>query len=115
MVVHAFRPDNLVSSAQKFVASVMGENFTHEAEQELDLAHVVEHEVKAGTPILLCSVPGYDASGRVDDLVALTNRPCTSIAIGKHVLCLERHFIMWPEKSFTISTASHFSSPGFFH
>jgi len=82
MLVHAFRPDNLVSSAHKFVASVMGENFTHQAEQELDLAHVVEHEVKASTPILLCSVPGYDASGRVDDLVALTNRPCTSIAIG---------------------------------
>ena len=82
MVVRAFRPDNLLSSAHKFVASVMGESFTHQAEQELDLAHVVEHEVKASTPILLCSVPGYDASGRVDDLVALTNKPCTSIAIG---------------------------------
>ena len=82
LVVHAFRPDNLVNSAHKFVASVMGEDFTHHAEQELDLAHVVEYEVKANTPILLCSVPGYDASGRVDDLVAMTNKPCTSIAIG---------------------------------
>ena len=88
LVVHAFRPDNLVSSTQKFVAAVMGENFTHQAEQELDLAYVVEHEVKANTPVLLCSVPGYDASGRVDDLVALTNKPCTSIAIGIHVYIL---------------------------
>lgn len=87
LVVHAFRPDNLVSSTQKFVAAVMGENFTHQAEQELDLAFVVEHEVKANTPVLLCSVPGYDASGRVDDLVALTNKPCTSIAIGMCRFC----------------------------
>ena len=82
ILLHAFRPDNLINSTHKFVAAVMGESYTHEAEQELDLAYVVEHEVKANTPVLLCSVPGYDASGRVDDLVALTNKPCTSIAIG---------------------------------
>ena len=45
LVVHAFRPDNLVLCAQKFVAAVMGANFTHDAEQELDLAAVIEHEV----------------------------------------------------------------------
>ena len=32
--------------------------------------------------MLLCSVPGYDASGRVDDLSASQNKQCTSIAIG---------------------------------
>lgn len=31
----------------------------------------------------MCSVPGYDASGRVDDLAAETNKSITSIAIGK--------------------------------
>ena len=31
----------------------------------------------------MCSVPGYDASGWVDDLAAEQNKPCTSIAIGK--------------------------------
>ena len=38
--------------------------------------------MEANTPLLLCSMPGYDVSGRVDDLVALTNKQCTSIAIG---------------------------------
>ena len=28
--------------------------------------------MKSGTPILLCLVPGYDASGRVDDLSVMT-------------------------------------------
>lgn len=32
--------------------------------------------------MLLCSVPGYDVSGRVDDLVAQTNKQITSIALG---------------------------------
>ena len=38
--------------------------------------------MKSGTPILLCLVPGYDASGRVDDLSASQNKQCTSIANG---------------------------------
>ena len=38
--------------------------------------------MKSGTPILLCLVPGYDASGRVDDLSTSQNKQCTSIANG---------------------------------
>ena len=45
-----------------FVAMVMGKNFMG----------------KSGTPILLCLVPRYDASGRVDDLSASQNKQCTS-------------------------------------
>jgi hypothetical protein len=32
----------------------------------------------------MCSVPGHDASGRVDDLVAQQNKQCTAIAIGNY-------------------------------
>ena len=39
-------------------------------------------QVKSSTPVLLCCVPGYDASSRVDDLAAQQGKPCTSIAIG---------------------------------
>lgn len=52
------------------------------AESELNMSFVVEKEIKASTPILLCSVTGYDASGRVDDLAAELNKQLTSIAIG---------------------------------
>lgn len=31
----------------------------------------------------MCSVPGYDASGHVEDLAAEQNTQITSIAIGK--------------------------------
>jgi dynein heavy chain 1 len=67
---------------QKYVLAVMGDSFLYQSQQELDLANVVDNEVKATTPLLLCSMPGYDVSGRVDDLVTLTNSHCTSIAIG---------------------------------
>ncbi len=40
-------------------------------------------QVKSSTPILLCSVTGYDASGRVDDLATQQSKQCTSIAIGE--------------------------------
>ena len=43
-------------------------------------------QIQASTPVLMCSVPGYDASGRVDDLAAELGKQLTSIAIGK--ICL---------------------------
>jgi dynein heavy chain 1 len=82
LVVQAFRPDRLLASAHLFVGQAVGQNFMHAAEQEIDLANIIEIEVKASTPILMCSVPGYDASGRVDDMAAELNKGITSIAIG---------------------------------
>lgn len=43
-------------------------------------------QVKPNTPVLMCSVPGYDASGHVEDLAAEQNTQITSIAIGKNIL-----------------------------
>lgn len=40
-------------------------------------------QVKPSTPVLMCSVPGYDASGLVRDLAAEENKQITSISIGK--------------------------------
>ena len=83
LVVQAFRPDRLLASAHMFVVAALGQAFMQASEQELNLGDSVENEVKANTPILMCSVPGYDASGRVDDLATELNKPITAIAIGK--------------------------------
>ncbi|XP_070577189.1 cytoplasmic dynein 1 heavy chain 1-like [Ptychodera flava] len=82
LVVQAFRPDRLIAATHIFVASILGEHFMSSAESELDVAAVVENEVKPSTPVLMCSVIGYDASGRVDDLAAEQGKQITSIAIG---------------------------------
>ena len=85
ILVKSFRPDRLVQACQKWVNVVLGNGFN--ADKELDLASIVEAEVNANTPILMCSVAGFDASGRVDDLAAELSKPMTSIAIGKSQLC----------------------------
>ena len=45
LTVQAFRPDRVLAAASRFVAIVMGETFQQEAEQELDLASIVNNEV----------------------------------------------------------------------
>ena len=81
VLVKSFRPDRFVQACQKLVNVVLGNGFN--ADKELDLAKIVESEVNANTPVLMCSVAGFDASGRVDDLSAELGKPMTSIAIGK--------------------------------
>ena len=51
-------------------------------QSDLDFAKLVEDEVKASTPISLCSVPGHDAAYRVDNLAQEQGVRLASIAMG---------------------------------
>ena len=82
LLTQVFRQDRLQAAAHQFVSAVFGSAFMQSAEQELNLADIVENEIRSNTPILMCSAPGFDASGRVDDLAAELNKHITSIAIG---------------------------------
>ena len=82
LIIQALRSDRIPAAALLFVATVLGQDFVRAAEREPDMAQVVENQIEAGTPVLMCSVPGYDASARVDDLAAELGKPVTSIAIG---------------------------------
>ncbi|KAK6191509.1 hypothetical protein SNE40_003176 [Patella caerulea] len=82
LVIQVFRPDRLIAMARLFVEKTLGGEFLHAAEKELNMGDIVENEIKANTPVLMCSVTGYDASGRVDDLAAELNKQITPIAIG---------------------------------
>merc|ERR1719427_2521204 len=82
LAVQALRSDRIPAAALEFVAAVLGEDFLRETEKEPNMAHVVETQIEPTSPILMCSVPGYDASSRVDDLAAELDKQVTSIAIG---------------------------------
>ena len=82
LVIKAFRPDRFISSAELLINEIFGQEFLKQSEKMLDLANIVENEIKASTPILMCSVTGFDASGHVEDLAAETNKQIISIAIG---------------------------------
>ena len=47
-MIQALRPDRMLAMGQRVVGTILGENFMHDAEQGLDLASVVEHEVCGG-------------------------------------------------------------------
>lgn len=82
LIIQAFRPDRLTAMCRVFVEKVLTPNFMHCAEKELNLAEIMEQQIKAPTPVLMCSVTGYDASGRVDDLATELGKQLTSIAMG---------------------------------
>lgn len=82
LLIQAFRPDRVIAAGQLLVATVLGDDFMPLAETELDFSSCVEKQLTASTPALLCSVPGFDASGRVDDLATELNKQISSIAIG---------------------------------
>ncbi|CAF4132742.1 unnamed protein product, partial [Rotaria sp. Silwood2] len=82
LMIQVFRPDRFLSAARIFVSHVFGEGFLSAADQVLDLGPIVENEIVSNKPILMCSVPGYDASSRVEDLATQTNQQLISIAIG---------------------------------
>ena len=46
LVVQTFRPDRLLAMGHIFVAAIMGDDFQQDAEQDPNLAVVVEEEVR---------------------------------------------------------------------
>lgn len=78
LVVQAARPDRLVAQAERVVLSVLGAGLLHK--DEPDLGDLIAKEVDANTPVLLCALPGYDASHYIERLAE--GRALRSIAIG---------------------------------
>ncbi|CAG8442752.1 1825_t:CDS:10 [Diversispora eburnea] len=80
LLVKCFRPDRLIPVVSEFVSKAIDSSFLNQG--ELDFKALVLDEIKPSTPIALCSIPGYDASYRVDNLVTELKVHCTSVAMG---------------------------------
>ncbi|KAI7899864.1 dynein heavy chain [Cokeromyces recurvatus] len=80
LVIKCFRPDRLLPATSIFASEIFNADFMNTG--ELNLQQIVNEEVGSSTPLALCSVPGYDASYRVDNLVSEMNMRCTSVAMG---------------------------------
>ncbi|GAA5808073.1 hypothetical protein MFLAVUS_001455 [Mucor flavus] len=80
LVIKCFRPDRLLPATSIFATEIFDAEFMNSG--ELNLQQIVMEEVGSATPLAFCSVPGYDASYRVDNLVAENNTRCTSVAMG---------------------------------
>ncbi|EST09332.1 Dynein heavy chain, coiled coil stalk [Kalmanozyma brasiliensis GHG001] len=80
LVVKCLRPDRIVQAMAAFASRIFGQDVLGDPGYEL--GRIVAEEVDASTPVALCSVPGYDASYRVDHLVKLVGARCTPVAMG---------------------------------
>ena len=56
LAIQAFRPDRITSMARVFVDKVLGTNFLHTAEKELNLASIVENEVWCLQNVCFCKL-----------------------------------------------------------
>lgn len=83
LLIKALRPDRLLPAATVFANRVFASDLL--AESSYDLGSIVSNEMSASSPIAMCSVPGYDASFKVEHLVnasASQGVRCTSVAMG---------------------------------
>ncbi|KAK7927737.1 dynein heavy chain [Apiospora marii] len=80
LLVKLFRLDRFVPTAERFVASVFGDDLFEIVE---DLKQTVD-EVSTSHPISLVCSPGFDASYKVDNLVERMRTRCTNIAMGSN-------------------------------
>ncbi|BEJ00458.1 hypothetical protein CcaverHIS631_0503150 [Cutaneotrichosporon cavernicola] len=79
-LVKLFRPDRIVQALAAFADKAFGCDLA--AQTEYDLATIVQDQVKASNPLALASVPGYDASYRVENLCRSLGVNWTSVAMG---------------------------------
>jgi len=79
-LMQALRPDRLLTVLYSLVEDIFGPDFHENA--ELNLTQIIQKEINCNTPILLCSVPGYDPSVRIETLAAANGIQLASIAIG---------------------------------
>jgi dynein heavy chain 1 len=80
LVIKCLRPDRLLQATAIFVRLVFETDLS--AESSFDLGNMVTNEVPASTPLALISVPGYDASYRVENLIKNTGARSSSVAMG---------------------------------
>lgn len=80
LIIKCFRPDRLLQATTMFVRDVFEADLAEVSGYELGA--IVADEVLPATPVSLVSVPGYDASYRVENLIKNTNARSTSVAMG---------------------------------
>ncbi|KAJ3124711.1 hypothetical protein HK098_000907 [Nowakowskiella sp. JEL0407] len=77
VVIKCIRPDRLLAAATSFTEEVFPASAS-----ELNLKSLVLDETSNKTPIAFCSIPGYDASYRVENFAADVGVRLTSVAMG---------------------------------
>ena len=76
---------SVVSSSEELVKEItgaFGDDFPWQGRSLSDLADVTRTELAPTTPLLLCSAPGHDVSGRVEAMARELEQELSSVAMG---------------------------------
>eukprot|EP00586_Coscinodiscus_wailesii_P014222 CAMPEP_0172510176 /NCGR_PEP_ID=MMETSP1066-20121228/226876_1 /TAXON_ID=671091 /ORGANISM="Coscinodiscus wailesii, Strain CCMP2513" /LENGTH=4214 /DNA_ID=CAMNT_0013289037 /DNA_START=123 /DNA_END=12767 /DNA_ORIENTATION=+ len=65
-----------------FIETVFGASFPWQGHGLTSLKTVTDEEIDATTPLMLCSAPGHDVSGRVEAMARETKHELASVAMG---------------------------------
>jgi len=80
LILKALRPDRVIFTCVRLVDSILGKGFVELP--GFDLGAVIEKDSKSTAPIMMVSVPGFDPSGKVNDLAQTMGKQLTSAAMG---------------------------------
>ena len=79
LFIKFLKPDRLIPAISAFLAVALpGASLN----AEVNLQELILQETKASTPIAFCSVPGYDASYRVEAFAKENGRKISAVALG---------------------------------
>ena len=68
LIIKTLRPERILYALDNYVSSVFGPAFDWRDLSKADLRVTVETDATNASPIMLCSGPGQDASGKVCDV-----------------------------------------------
>ncbi|KAK8797138.1 hypothetical protein WA158_004348 [Blastocystis sp. Blastoise] len=80
LLIKELRPECVISVIEDFVCRIFGDNFLEG--EVLKLKDLLLTETKAESPLLLCSMPGYDPSAQIDTLAKELKKHLNSVSMG---------------------------------
>ena len=71
-----------IEAISEFIVNAFGDGFPWQGRGLNDLSTVTANEIVASHPLLLCSAPGHDVSGRIDSMARKQSQEIASVAMG---------------------------------
>ena len=71
-----------VESITDYITTAFGAEFPWQGRGLNDLATLIESDIDATVPLMLCSAPGHDVSGRVHSMAKQMGKELSSVAMG---------------------------------
>jgi dynein heavy chain 1 len=80
--IAAGKPDTTIEGITEMITDVFGSSFPWQGRGLSALKVITESEINPTTPLMLCSAPGHDVSGRVESMARSNEKELAAVAMG---------------------------------